>query len=61
MRKLLKLVSEYGRWSFCNGCQYYDNVVYLVSKNDVSLYELVDEEGKTIYKPTLKDVIEEKK
>lgn len=57
--KLLKLVSDKGRWSFKNGYQIYKYVVYLMNESDVHKYILIDDDGNEIYKPKIKDIIEE--
>lgn len=56
--KLLKLESDVGKWSYCNGLQYYQYVVYLIDKSEVNKYVLMDENNKEIYKPSESDIIE---
>ena len=55
--KLLKLVSDKGRWSFLNGYQIYDYVVYLMDEDDVRKYTLIDDDGNEIYKPSVDDIV----
>lgn len=55
--KLLKLVSDKGRWSFLDGYQIYDYVVYLLNEDDVRKYALIDDDGNVIYKPTINDIV----
>ena len=57
--KLLKLVTDKGRWSFLDGYQIYEYVVYLLDEDDVSKYKLIDNDGNEIYKPTIDDIIYE--
>lgn len=46
---MYKLVSEVGtRWSFSDGYQIYGNVVWLLDKEDMWKYALIDEDGNEI-------------
>lgn len=42
---MFKLVSpiENGRWSFLNGYHIFSNVVWLMDKNEIAKYKLIDE------------------
>ena len=45
----MKLVSEVGkRWATKNNEMIFSNVVWLCNENDIMLYHLIDENGKTI-------------
>lgn len=57
--KLLKLVTDKGKWSFLNGYQIYEYVVYLMNEDDVRKYTLIDDNGNEIYKPTINDIVVE--
>jgi hypothetical protein len=55
--KILKLTTDKGRWSFLDGYQIYDYVVYLLNEDDVRKYTLIDDDGNVIYKPTINDIV----
>lgn len=55
--KLLKLVSEKGRWTYLDNSQIYKYVVYLLDEKDANRYHLIDDDGNEIYKPTVKDIV----
>ena len=55
--KILKLTTDKGRWSFLDGYQIYDYVVYLLKEDDVRKYTLIDDDGNVIYKPTINDIV----
>lgn len=55
--KLMRLQSEEGRWAYLDNSQIYRYVVYLMEKNDVNRYHLIDDKGNEIYKPTVNDII----
>ena len=54
---ILKLTTDKGRWSFLDGYQIYDYVVYLLNEDDVRKYTLIDDDGNVIYKPTINDIV----
>lgn len=47
MWKLVSPKDEW-KWSFLNGYHIFKNVVYLLEKDDVSKYHLIDEKGNKV-------------
>lgn len=45
---MLKLKSKVGRWAIKDNSMIFSSVVYLVDKNDVQLYHLIDDNNNEI-------------
>ena len=55
--KLLKLVSEKGRWAYLDNSQIYKYVVYLLEEKDVYKYKEVNELGETLSIPSKENIV----
>jgi len=53
----MRLETDKGRFATKNNEMIFSSPVYLVSKEDVHLYHIIDENGDTIYIPKEEEII----
>lgn len=54
---LMRLETDKGRFATKNNEMIFASPVYLMSKDDVHLYHIIDEDGNTIYIPKEEDIV----